>query len=69
MPMDPPRVQILTGRERRCCHNADQKLRLVEGAMEPDMTALAVARMHGVPPSLLLDWRRRMAEGGKAAGG
>jgi len=67
MPMDPPRVEIITGRERRRRYTADQKLRLVEETMEPGMTVSAVARMHGVSPSLLFGWRRRMAEGGKAA--
>jgi transposase len=35
--------------------------------MVPSMTVSAVARMHGVSPSLLFGWRRRMSEGGKAA--
>ena len=67
MLMDPPRVEIITGRERRRRYTADQKLRLVEETMEPDMMVSAVAWMHGVSPSLLFGWRRRMAEGGKAA--
>lgn len=32
--------------------------------MQPGMTVSAVARFHGVSPSLLFQWRRRMAEGG-----
>ncbi|TCZ60829.1 hypothetical protein EXY23_13720 [Roseicella aquatilis] len=31
------------------------------------MTVSAVARLHGVSPSLLFQWRRRMAEGGHEA--
>ena len=31
------------------------------------MTVSAVARLHGVSPSLLFQWRRRMAEGGQEA--
>ena len=61
------RVEIVTGRERRRRYSADEKVRLVEESMQPGMTVSAVARLHGVSPSLLFGWRRRMAEGGLAA--
>ena len=67
MPNDPTRVEIITGRERRRRYSADHKLRLVEETMQPGMTVSAVTRLHGISPSLLFQWRRRMAEGGKAA--
>ncbi|WP_424139660.1 IS3 family transposase, partial [Roseomonas chloroacetimidivorans] len=67
MPNDPTRVEIITGRERRRRYSAERKLRLVEETMQPGMTVSAVARLHGVSPSLLFGWRRRMSEGGKAA--
>ena len=35
--------------------------------MQPGMTVSAVARLHGVSPSLLFQWRRRMSEGGHEA--
>jgi transposase-like protein len=35
--------------------------------MQPGMTVSAVARLHGVAPSLLFQWRRRMTEGGQEA--
>ncbi len=35
--------------------------------MQPGMTVSPVARLHGVSPSLLFQWRRRMAEGGHEA--
>ena len=35
--------------------------------MQPGMTVSAVARIHGLSPSLLFGWRRRMAEGGQVA--
>ena len=38
-----------------------------EQTMQPGMTVSAVARLHGVSPSLLFQWRRRMAEGGHEA--
>jgi transposase len=69
MPNDTPRVEVITGRERRRRYTAGQKLRLVEETMQPGMTVSAVARQHGVSPSLLFNWRRLMSEGGRVAVG
>ena len=35
--------------------------------MQPGMTVSAVARLHGVSPSLLFKWRQLMSEGGRTA--
>ena len=61
------RVEVVTGRERRRRYTAEEKVRLVEETAKPGMTVSAVARLHGVSPSLLFGWRRRMAEGGLEA--
>ena len=61
------RVEIITGRERRRRYSAEEKVRLVEETRQPGMTVSAVARLHGISPSLLFGWRRRMAEGGLEA--
>ena len=61
------RVEIITGRERRRRYTAEEKVRLVEQTMQPGMTVSAVARLYGVAPSLLFQWRRRMSEGGQEA--
>jgi len=61
------RVEIITGTQRRRRYTADEKVRLVEQTMQPGMTVSAVARLHGVAPSLLFQWRRRMSEGGHEA--
>jgi transposase len=61
------RVEIITGIHRRRRYTAEEKVRLVEQTMQPGMTVSAVARLHGVSPSLLFQWRRRMAEGGQEA--
>ncbi len=61
------RVEIITGIHRRRHYTAKEKVRLVEQSMQPGMTVSAVARLHGVSPSLLFQWRRRMAEGGQEA--
>lgn len=67
MPNDTTRIEIITGRERRRRYSADDKLKLVEETMLPGMTVSAVARLHGVSPSLLFNWRRFMSEGGQVA--
>jgi transposase len=61
------RVELITGHERRRRFSAEEKVRLVEETTRPGMTVSAVARLHGVSPSLLFGWRRRMAEGGLEA--
>ncbi len=50
---DPAHVEIITGRERRRRYTANEKLSLVEATLQPGMTVSAVARLHGVSPSLL----------------
>ena len=67
MPNEPKRVEIVTGRERRRRYSAEQKLALVEETMQLGMTVSAVARLHGVSPSLLFKWRQLMSEGGRVA--
>ena len=61
------RVEIITGIQRRRRYTAEEKVRLVEQTMQPGMTVSAVARLYGVAPSLLFQWRRRMSEGGQEA--
>jgi transposase len=67
MPNTTERVEIITGRERRRRYSAEHKLALVEETMLPGMTVSAVARIHGVSPSLLFNWRRLMTQGGQVA--
>ena len=67
MPNDTTQIEIITGRERRRRYSAEQKLRLFEETMQPGMTVSAVARLRGVSPSLLFNWRRLMSEGGQVA--
>ena len=67
MPNDPTCIEIATGRERRRCYSAEQKLAFVTETMQPGMTVSAVARQRGVSPSLLFKWRQLMSQGGQAA--
>jgi transposase len=61
------RVEVFAGIQRRRRYTADQKLAVVQEAAQPGMTISYVARRHGIAPSLILGWRCRMSEGGKAA--
>ena len=54
------RVEIISGIYRRRRYTAEEKVRLVEQTMQPGVTVSAVARLYGVAPSLLFQWRRRM---------
>ena len=61
------RVEVFAGIQRRRRYSADQKLAVVQEAAQPGMTISYVARRHGIAPSLIFGWRRRMKEGGKEA--
>ena len=60
------RIEVITRSQRRR-HSIDDKLRILQEASQPGMTVSYVARRHGISPSLVFHWRRRMAEGGKEA--
>jgi len=59
-----PRVEVITSVQRRRRWSTADKVRMVEEAMQPGMSVSYVARQHGVAPSLLFAWKRRMLEGG-----
>jgi transposase len=61
------RVEVLAGIQRRRRYTLEQKLAAVAEASQPGMSISYVARRHGISPSLLFGWRRRMSEGGKEA--
>src|SRR5450631_3166841 len=67
MSMNADRVEIFAGIQRRRRYTAEQKMALVQEAMQPGMTISYVARRHGISPSLIFGWRRHMSEGGKEA--
>src|ERR1700710_3093354 len=67
MPNDPTQVEIITGHERRRRYTANEKIALVYATLQPGMTVSAVARHHGVSPSLLFKWRQLMSQGGQVA--
>jgi len=61
------RVEVFAGIQRRRRYSVDQKLAVLQEATQPGMTISYVARRHGISPSLIFGWRRRMTEGGKEA--
>jgi transposase len=61
------RVEVLGSIQRRRRYSLDQKLAVLAEAAQPGMSISYVARRHGISPSLLFGWRRRMSEGGKEA--
>ena len=67
MPNVADRVEVFSGIQRRRRYSVDQKLAVLQEASQPGMTISYVARRHGISPSLIFGWRRRMTEGGKEA--
>ena len=67
MAMNAERVEVLAGIQRRRRYSVVQKLAVLEEAARPGTTISYVARRHGISPSLIFGWRRRMSEGGKEA--
>lgn len=67
MPNSPERIEVLAGIQRRRRYSVDEKLAVLAEAAQPGMSISYVARRHGISPSLLFGWRRRMTEGGKEA--
>ena len=61
------RVEVFAGIQRRRRYTAEQKMAFVQESAQSGMTISYVARRHGIAPSLIFGWRRRMSEGGKEA--
>jgi transposase len=67
MPSTIDRVEVFSGIQRRRRYSLDQKLAVLAECNQPGVSISYVARRHGISPSLLFGWRRRMTEGGKEA--
>src|SRR5262249_8961920 len=61
------RGEVFSQIQRRRRWSVDQKLAILAEAGQPGMPISYGARRHGISPSLLFGWRRRMSEGGKEA--
>jgi transposase len=56
------RVDAIDAIQRRRRYTANQKVAVVQEAAQPGMTIASVARRHGIAPSLIFGWRRRITE-------
>lgn len=53
-----PKIDVLSGPERRRCWSTTEKLAIVQETYEPDVTVSIVARRHGIQPNQF-GWRAR----------
>lgn len=60
-------ISVVAEVQRRRRFSIRDKLIAVRESNEPGMSVSYVAHKYGISPSLLFNWRRRMAEGGKQA--
>ncbi len=59
----PEQIEIITSVQRRRRWSTQEKLEIIEESELPGVSVSAVARKHGVSPSLLFNWRRLAKEG------
>ena len=57
------RVEVVTSAQRKRRWSPSEKKSVVEETFEAGSTVSSVARRHGICPSQLFYWRRRMEEG------
>jgi transposase len=62
-------IEVVTSKERRRRWAPAEKKLIVQETYEPGVTVSLVARRHGIPPSQLFYWRRRMEDGALTAVG
>ena len=65
----PKRVEVITSVQRRRRWSAGEKKAIVEETCEPGWSVSSVARKHGIAPSQLFYWKRRMEAGALSAVG
>jgi len=61
-----PKIEVITGPERRRRWAPAEKSSMVYETYEPGMTVSSVARKHGISPAQLFNWRRSFEEGALA---
>ncbi|MGY6163998.1 IS3 family transposase [Paraburkholderia strydomiana] len=60
-------MEVVTGLERRRRWSADEKLAMVRETFEPGKTVSMVARLHGINPNQLFQWRKLHQDGSLSA--
>lgn len=61
-------IEVITRGERRRSWSVEQKREIVAESLEPGMSAIAVARRHGIGSGLLYTWRRQLLRDGQSGG-
>ncbi|KWV54920.1 transposase [Rhizobium altiplani] len=62
-----PKIEVLSGPERRRRWSTAEKLAIDQETYEPDVTVSIVARRHGIQPNQLFNWRKLAAQGALTA--
>jgi transposase len=55
-----PRIEVITGVERRRRWSWDQKRAIVEDSLSPHASAAGITRKHGIGTGQLYTWRRQL---------
>ncbi|WP_162937798.1 transposase [Indioceanicola profundi] len=61
------RIEVFTGVQLRRRFSLEEKLRFVADSSQLGMSVSYIAHKHGIAPSMLFHWRRRLAKGGREA--
>jgi transposase len=62
-----PKIEVLSGPERRRRWSTAEKLAIVQETYEPGVTVSIFARRHGIQPNQLFAWRKLAAQGALTA--
>ena len=62
-----PKIEVLSGPERRRRWSTAEKLSIVQETYEPDVTVSIVARRYGIQPNQLFAWCKLAAQGALTA--
>ena len=63
------KTEVITSTQRRRRWSPAEKRSIVQETYEAGMSVSLIARKHGIPPSQLFYWRRRMEDGALTAVG
>jgi transposase len=62
-----PKIEVLSGPERRRRWSTAEKLAIIQETYEPDATVTIVARRYGIQPNQLFTWRKLASHGALTA--
>jgi transposase len=62
-----PKIEVLSGPERRRRWSSTEKLAIIQETYDPDATVSIVARRYGIQPNQLFTWRKLAIQGALTA--